>query len=420
MSLETRLNLGRVRISGSQSIARGALEAGVRVATAYPGAPISELQGSFEQIAGKAPRDTPFTRVVGEALDGLDYELTAFWGETTSEPNASGYAVGAVIGKGDSRPTEFLTPDEWQLIWGETAFGRQGDPGQVPVGSRVMCSFKHLGGSTAADSIRTMVNLTPYVGGLAYACGDDRQGTASQTMQDNKVLFALHFRMPTFEVHSPRSAHLTVRHAYPLFEELGLPFAVIQNYELAYREQGVELDMPLDLAANRRRKGFTPDPLFLVTIGPHIRAREVKYLQQIIPLVKRKVSQYFEFLNNEVKFWSDQPRHLVVLNGPFREDYSLLATEHSLKERFLKKFGEPLVLLLDLVFPLPEEFILDLCRNYPLQQISVFEEGYSKLLYLQLLDFINTQGLAIKVHNRGSPYEPRLYDRSSYIDKILA
>ena len=43
------IDLGRMRLSGNQSIARGAIEAGVRVATGYPGAPISDLQGSFGQ-----------------------------------------------------------------------------------------------------------------------------------------------------------------------------------------------------------------------------------------------------------------------------------------------------------------------------------------------------------------------------------
>jgi len=49
MESDMIIDLGRMRLSGNQSIARGAIEAGVRVATGYPGAPISDLQGSFGQ-----------------------------------------------------------------------------------------------------------------------------------------------------------------------------------------------------------------------------------------------------------------------------------------------------------------------------------------------------------------------------------
>jgi len=414
------IDLGKVRLSGTQSLARGALEAGVSMATGYPGAPFSELQGTLEQLAGKEPRNTPFALKVGEALDGLDYRLSAFWGETTNEPNAADMAVGAVICKGDAKSTEFLTPEEWQLVWGETVWAAKEEAGTIPVGPRVMCSFKHLGGGTAADVLRTLMNLTPYVGGLAFGCGDDRQGTASQTMQDNKVLFAFHFRMPTFEVHSPRSAHLTLRRGYPLFEELGVPFAVIENYELSYREQDVDLKMPIDLPVNRRQPGFLKDSKHLVTIGPHIRAREERYWQRIIPLLKRKVSEHFEALNNEIKFLSERPRQMVVLNGPYREDYYLLERDPDRLKRFREKYQDPVVMLTDLVFPLPEPLLLDLFSQHPIQEISILEEGYSKALYLQMLDFVNTRDLPIKVRFKGIPYEPRLYERLAYLDSIVA
>jgi hypothetical protein len=73
-------NLGRIRLSGNQSIAWGALEAGGRVATGYAGAPISDLQGSFEQLSDNLHRVNPFMVRVGEALDGAGYGLTAHWG----------------------------------------------------------------------------------------------------------------------------------------------------------------------------------------------------------------------------------------------------------------------------------------------------------------------------------------------------
>jgi len=419
MKKEAVIDLGRTRISGNQSIVWGGLEAGGRVTTAYPGAPISELQGTYEQLAGKLPRDNAFSQKVGEALDKAGYQLTAHWGTTTNEPNAVGMALGATICKGDSKDREFTTEEEWNLVWGETVFAKD-DKKRVPVGARVMASFKHLGGNTAADAIRTGMNVIPYVGGLGFASGDDRQATSSQTMQDNKVLFAMHFRMPLFELHSPVVANRTVRNCYRLFEELGTPFAVIMNYNLAYREVTVDLTMNVDLEVNGRLKCFTRDPQHLVTIGPHIRPREAKWLSRLIPLIRKKIKENYEFLGNEVVLYGSKPKTMLVVVGPFREDFKMVKYDEALRKRLESKFGDVVAVEGDVVFPQPEELYTEILSKHPIERILVFEEGYTRVVYLQLLDMVNRLGLNVKVLDRTIPYEPRIYDRFSYTDHILA
>ncbi len=418
MSNDAVFKLGRVRLSGNQAVARGALEAGVRLTTGYPGAPISDLQGSFEQVAGNLPRVNPFTLRAGETLDNVNYQLTAHWGTTTNEDNAFALALGAVICKGNFKNRDFLTEDEWDLVYGDTVFADDKEK-RIPVGSRVMCSFKHLGGNTAADAIRVAVNVVPYTGGLGIASGDDRQGTASQTMQDNKVLFAFHFRIPTFELHSPLTAHRTVKNCYRLFEELGTPFAVIMNYDLSYREVSVDLAMEVDLAANRRQKGFTRDPKHLVTIGPHIRPRESKFHSRLIPLFRKKLGEYFDFLGNKVQQYGEEPRTLLLLNGPFREDFQLVKHDRTLKNRLNNKFGGVVAVETTVVFPQPESLYKKLLSKLSMERIFVFEEGYGRVIYLQLLDLVNRHGLDVKVFDCGIPHEPRIYERFSYIDHIL-
>jgi TPP-dependent indolepyruvate ferredoxin oxidoreductase alpha subunit len=419
MNKDGVFDFGRVRLSGNQSIVRGALEAGVRVTTAYPGAPISDLQGSFEQLAGNVPRTNPFTIKVGEALDQVGYQLSAHWGTTTNEDNAMGLALGAVICKGEFKKREFLSEDEWDLVYGDTVFAGDQDK-RIPVGSRVMCSFKHLGGNTAADALRVAVNVLPYTGCLGIASGDDRQGTSSQTMQDNKVLYAFHFRIPTLELHSPSNSHITVKNCYSLFEELGVPFVVIMNYDLSYREVSADLNMEVDLGANMRRKAFTKDPKHLVTIGPHIRPREKKVLSSLIPLFKKKIKENFEFLGNKVNTYGSEPQAILVLNGPFQEDFQLVKHDRLLSDRLGNKFGEVLVVESPLVFPQPDALYEELVSKYPIKQIFVFEEGYGKVMYLQLLDLVNRKDLEVKVFDCSIPYEPRIYERFSYIDHILA
>lgn len=414
----TTFDLGRMRLSGNQAVARGALEAGVRMTSAYPGAPISDLQGSFEQLAGNIPKSNAFTVKVGEALDQASYQLSAHWGTTTNEDNAAALALGAVICKADFKKREFLTEEEWDLVYGETVFAKDEEK-RIPVGSRVMCSFKHLGGNTAADVLRVAANVVPYTGGLGIASGDDRQGTSSQTMQDNKVLYAFHFRMPTLELHSPRTAHTTVKNCYRLFEELGVPFVVVMNYDLSYREVSVDPVMELDMTANHRRKGFTRDPKHLVTIGPHIRPRENKFHSKLIPLFKTKIIENFEFLGNRVTAYGAEPNALLVVNGPFREDFELVNHDPALKERLESKFGDVLVMETDIVFPQPDSLFEKLVSKHPIEKIFVFEEGYGRVIYLQLLDLVNRLGIDTKVLDCGIPYEPRIYERFSYIDHIL-
>ncbi len=411
-------NLGRMRLSGSQSVARGAIEAGVRVTSGYPGAPISDLQGSFDQLAGNIPRNNPFTVLVGKALDEAVYQLVSHWGTTSNEDNAMALALGAVIGKGDYKKREFLTEEEWDLVYGETVFADDKEK-RIPAGSRVMCSFKHLGGNTAADVIRVAVNAVPYTGGLSIASGDDRQGTSSQTMQDNKILFSFHFRIPTLELYSPRTAHSTVKNCYCLFEELGVPFALIMNYDLSYREVSVDPIMELDITANQRRKGFTRDPKHLVTIGPHIRPKEKKYHSELIPLFKLKIKEYFEFLGNRVTTYGAEPKAMLIVNGPFREDFEIVNHDPDLKGRLESKFGDVLVMETDIVFPQPDSLFDELISKHPIREILVFEEGYGRVIYLQLLDIVNRMGLDVKVFDCGIPFEPRIYERFSYIDYIM-
>jgi len=285
--------------------------------------------------------------------------------------------------------------------------------------SSMLSSFKHLGGNTAADALRVAVNVVPYTGGLGLASGDDRQGTSSQTMQDNKVLYGFHIRIPTLELHSPRTAHSTVKNCYGLFEELGVPFAVIMNYDLSYREVSVDPVMELDMTANQRLKGFTRDPKHLVTIGPHIRPREKRYHSSLIPLFKTKMKEYFEFLGNRITEYGDEPKTLLVVNGPFREDFELVDHDPTLKQRLKSKFGNFLAMETDIVFPQPDALFEELITKHPIDKIFVFEEGYGRVIYLQLLDFVNRLGLDVKVVDSSIPYEPRIYERFSYIDHIV-
>jgi hypothetical protein len=114
-----------------------------------------------------------------------------------------------------------------------------------------------------------------------------------------------------------------------------------------------------------------------------------------------------------------EPKAVVVVNGPFREDFRLVDDDPALKERFLNKYGDVVVIESDLVFPQPGALYENLVSKYPIEKIFVFEEGYGRVIYLQLLDMVNRRELDVGVLDCSIPYEPRIYERFSYIDHIL-
>jgi hypothetical protein len=136
-------------------------------------------------------------------------------------------------------------------------------------------------------------------------------------------------------------------------------------------------------------------------------------------LFKTKIKENFEFLGNRVTAFGTDPRAILVVNGPFREDFELVNHDPALKERLEGNFGDVLVMETDIVFPQPDALFEELVSKHPIEKIFVFEEGYGRAIYLQLLDLVNQRGLDVKVLDCSIPYEPRIYERFSYIDHIL-
>jgi hypothetical protein len=136
-------------------------------------------------------------------------------------------------------------------------------------------------------------------------------------------------------------------------------------------------------------------------------------------LFKQKLLENFELLGNRVTEYGVNPKAILVVNGPFREDFRLVEDDPTLKNRLLKKYGDVIVIESNLVFPQPGALYEDLVSTHPIEKIYVFEEGYGRVIYLQLLELVNRRDLEVKVLDCAIPYEPRIYERFSYIDHIL-
>ncbi|WP_434576933.1 indolepyruvate ferredoxin oxidoreductase subunit alpha [Thermoanaerobacterium thermosaccharolyticum] len=150
-------------LTGNEAIARGAWEAGVRFASAYPGTPSTEI---LENIAT------------------YKEDILAEW--APNEKVALESAIGASY-----------------------------------VGARALASMKHVGLNVAADPLFT-VSYTGINGGLVIITADDAGMHSSQNEQDNRN-YARAAKMPMFEPSDSQEAKDMIKEAFEISEKYGCP-----------------------------------------------------------------------------------------------------------------------------------------------------------------------------------------------------
>lgn len=172
-----------VLLMGNEAIARGAIEAGVTVATAYPGTPSSEIGNTLSRVSDAA---------------GLYFE----W--STNEKIAFEVAYGASL-----------------------------------CGQRSLVSMKHVGLNVALD-ILNPVSLRGVNGGLVFVSTDDPSQHSSRTEQDNRWL-AKQNCVPVLEPSSPQEAKDFTRYAFELSERVKLPVMIRTVTRLSHMRSDVNL-----------------------------------------------------------------------------------------------------------------------------------------------------------------------------------
>jgi TPP-dependent indolepyruvate ferredoxin oxidoreductase alpha subunit len=170
-------------LNGDEAVARGALEAGVQVATAYPGTPSTEI---LEAIAEAAKH----------------FGIYAEW--SINEIVAMEVAAGASM-----------------------------------AGVRSIVSMKHVGLNVAADAAMTLA-YTGVKGGLVIAVCDDPQMHSSQNEQDTRY-FSVHSDIPLFDAGNPQEALDMTRKAFKISERLQLPVIVRLTTRVAHGKGRVRI-----------------------------------------------------------------------------------------------------------------------------------------------------------------------------------
>jgi len=186
---------------GNEAIAQGLLEAGVEVATAYPG--------------------TPSTEILAEVLrqrEQLGVDVTAQW--AINEKVAFDVALAAAM-----------------------------------CGKRAAVAMKQVGLNVASDSLLSAA-YTGVVGGFVVIACDDPGPHSSQTEQDTR-LFAIFAKVPVLDPSSPREARDMVREAFALSERHRIPVLLRPTTRVCHARQTL---VPEPLRAAGRRGKFHKDP----------------------------------------------------------------------------------------------------------------------------------------------------------------
>jgi len=168
-------------LSGNEAIARGAYEAGVLVATAYPGTPSTEI---LENIT-------------------LYKEIDASW--SPNEKVSLEVAMGASF-----------------------------------AGARTLVAMKHVGVNVAADPLFTL-SYTGIKGGLVLVSADDPEMHSSQNEQDNRN-YARFAKVPMLEPSDSRECKEFTRLALELSEQYDTPVMLRTTTRISHSKSIVELD----------------------------------------------------------------------------------------------------------------------------------------------------------------------------------
>ncbi len=187
---------------GNEAIARGAYEAGVKVSSAYPGTPSTE---------------------VSENVVKYD-EVYAEW--APNEKVAMEVALGASI-----------------------------------AGVRSMCAMKHVGVNVAADPLYTAA-YTGVKGGLVLVAADDPGMYSSQNEQDSRMV-ARAAMVPAVEPSDSAEAKEFMKYAFDLSEKYDTPIILRSTTRLSHSQGLVELQErvePEDIAYERDAAKFVMMP----------------------------------------------------------------------------------------------------------------------------------------------------------------
>ncbi|SDE14162.1 indolepyruvate ferredoxin oxidoreductase subunit alpha [Desulfuromonas thiophila] len=221
--------MNRKMLSGNEAIARGAFEAGVRLAVAYPGTPSTEILENCTQYPS----------------------IDASW--APNEKVSLEVAIGACFG-----------------------------------GARSLVAMKHVGVNVAADPLFTL-SYTGVVGGLVLAVADDPEMHSSQNEQDSRH-YARAAKVPLFEPADSQEALEFTRLAFAASEQFDTPILLRTTTRIAHSKSIVTLGEPL---TGLPQPALRKDPPKFVMLPGNARKRHLVVEERLQRMADWACSQPF-------------------------------------------------------------------------------------------------------------------------------
>jgi indolepyruvate ferredoxin oxidoreductase alpha subunit len=193
-------------MTGNEAIARGAYEAGVKYATAYPGTPSTEILENIVKYKEK---------------------ILAEWASN-------------------------------EKVAYEAAYGA------CKAGARTLAAMKHVGLNVAADPMFTS-SYTGVNGGMVFISADEPGHFSSQNEQDNRN-YAKAAKLPMFEPANSQEAKDMVKEAFDLSEKYNVPVIVRMTTRVCHSKSIVEINDRIEKQLKKYTKNVqqnVPVPAFV-------------------------------------------------------------------------------------------------------------------------------------------------------------
>jgi indolepyruvate ferredoxin oxidoreductase alpha subunit len=235
-------------LSGNEAVARGAWEAGVKVASAYPGTPSTEILEEFARYPN----------------------VYAEW--ATNEKVAVDVAVGAAY-----------------------------------AGRRAMAAMKHVGVNVAADSV-FYASMTGMEAGLLIITADDPDMHSSQNEQDNRR-YAKFARIPCIEPSDSQEAKDLVAVALSVSEQFDTPVFFRLTTRICHSSTPVEWEDSAERLppAGHPLDKFPRNPTKYIMIPGHARRRHPAIEERI-----RLLGEFAESFPYNRMEWGDTDLGIVT------------------------------------------------------------------------------------------------------------
>lgn len=290
---------------GNEAVARGALEAGIGVVTAYPGTPSSE---------------------VPMVLGGLAKNLGFYFEYSTNEKVALETAAGAA--------------------W---------------AGVRSLVAMKHFGLNVASDSL-IPIAYTGVKGGLVIMVADDPQAYSSAQSEQDSRYYARMARVPMLEPSNPQECLEMTKFAFKLSEEFEIPVLLRTTTKVSHSIGTVKLG---ELGEIKKKGKFEKDPEKFYNFRPHLQVlheRLNKKIEQIEEKYGDKLNEVFArkgtigVLTSGVGFeYVEEAIQQLGINPPVAK----IVLTHPASKKFIGDFikDKKEVLVVEELEPILEDFV---------------------------------------------------------------